>query len=76
MIYQNAVWYDILPDDLIWDDDIAGKWLYFDDTRKIHALLEDLDRLVEAGAIKAAKVARKLPEFDPFPENPCVLNPA
>jgi hypothetical protein len=73
MIYQNAIWYDILPSDLSWDEDIAGKWLYFDDTQKIHALLEDLDRLVEAGDIRAAKVARKLPEFDPFPENSCVL---
>ncbi len=76
MIYQNEYWYDIVPS--IYDDEkkigsIDGKWLYFDDTEKLHALLEDLNLLVESGEIRAAKIARKLPEFDPFPEKPCVL---
>jgi hypothetical protein len=73
MIIQNNHWYDILPKDLSTLKPIAGKWLYFGETPKIHALLDDLDRLVESGMIPAAKIARKLPDYDLFPENPCVL---
>lgn len=53
--------------------EIGGKWLYFDQTEKLHSLLEDLNAIVEAGGIRSAKVARKLPNVDPFPEKQCVL---
>ena len=70
MILQNDYWYDILPTTK-GKGRIEGKWLFF--TSKLHALTEDLDRLVEGGQIRAAKIARKLPAHDPFPEKACVL---
>jgi hypothetical protein len=73
MILQNDYWYDILPSSDYGKDPIDGKWLYFDETKKLHALLDDLDALVESGGIKAAKIARKIPGIDPFPEKQCVL---
>ena len=72
MILQNDYWYDILPTTK-GKGRIEGKWLFFDETSKLHALAEDLDRLVEGGQIRAAKIARKLPAHDLFPEKPCVL---
>jgi hypothetical protein len=73
MIFKNHYWYHIVPGSADDGDEIAGKWLYFDATPKLHALLDDLDRLVESGRIRATKVARKLPEYDSFPDKPCVL---
>jgi len=72
LILQNGYWYDIVPTTK-GKGRIDGKWLFFDETKKLHALAEDLDRLVEAGQIRAAKIARKLPTHDPFPEKQCVL---
>lgn len=72
MILQNDYWYDIVPTTK-GEGRIDGKWLFFDETKKLHTLAEDLDRLVESGQIRAAKIARKLPAHDPFPEKPCVL---
>lgn len=74
MILRNAYWFDILPSrpnrGLKTPD---GKWLYFGPTHELHAWLERIDRLVEQGKIRSAKIARKLPEFDPFPDKPCVM---
>src|SRR5215210_2892306 len=72
MISQNEYWYNI-DSGSEQRQRVTGKWLFFDDKEKLHALVGDLDRLVEAGAIPAAKVAVKHPDFDPFPEKPCVL---
>ena len=73
MILMNNVWIDIIPLDYMTFNDITGKGLYFEDTQKLHALVEELNQLVESGAIPAVKITRKLPEHDPFPEKPCVL---
>jgi hypothetical protein len=73
MIIENSYWYDVVPHNIQRVLPATGKWLYFDETIKLQALLPDLDKLVETGAIRSAKVARKHPDFDPFPEKPCVL---
>jgi hypothetical protein len=73
MILQNDYWFDILPSRGEPDTTIDGKWLHFGPTHELHSWLERLDRLVEHGQIHAAKVARKLPRVDPFPNKPCVL---
>jgi hypothetical protein len=73
MIYQSPYWYDIVSGSGAQRGKIAGKWLYFDKTEKLHQLLDDLNVIVESGRIRAVKVARKLPEVDPFPEKQCVL---
>ena len=75
MILQNKFWYDIIPS-FNWYEtsaSIVGKWLYFGDTSFIHSLLPELDDLVEKGEIRAVKISRKIPEYDPFPEKPCVM---
>src|SRR5713101_5198578 len=71
VILQDQYWYDILPSSGSGMNPIDGKWLYFDDTKKVHALLDDLNALVESADIPAAKIARKIPAIDPFPEKPC-----
>ena len=74
MVFQNDYWFDILP--LIRDEregDIAGKWLVFGPTAELHSLVEKVDALVESGGLRAAKIARKIPDFDPFPDAQCVL---
>ena len=68
MILEGDYWYDIVPVTRA-AESIDGKWLFFDETPKLHALLPELNRLVEAGKIKAAKIARKLPGRDPFPRH-------
>lgn len=73
MIFQDQYWYDILPSSGYGMDPIDGKWLYFGDTKKLHALLDDLNTIVESGDLPAAKIARKIPGIDPFPEKQCVL---
>jgi hypothetical protein len=73
MIFQDQYWYDIIPSSGYELEPIDGKWLYFDNTQKLHALLDGLNTLVESGDIPAAKIARKIPEVDPFPNKQCVL---
>jgi hypothetical protein len=73
MILQSQYWYDVVPRSGDTMSPIAGKWLYIDETEKLHALLAALDTLVEAEEIPSAKRARKLPGVDPFPEKQCVL---
>jgi hypothetical protein len=74
MIVKDRIWYDVVPVDMDRTMELVdGKWLYFGETAELHAMLKGLDELVEAGEILAAKVARKLPDFDPFPDKPCVL---
>jgi hypothetical protein len=73
MILQNAYWYDIVPSHDDGSDAIEGKWLHFGPTEVLHSWVGHLDRLVESRQIYAAKVARKLPGIDPFPDKPCVL---
>jgi hypothetical protein len=73
MISKNNYWCEVFP---VYDDgslSVGGKWLYFDEVEKVHSFLETLNQLVESGSLQGAKIARKLPEFDPFPEKPCVL---
>ncbi|MCW7080299.1 MAG: hypothetical protein OCU16_04300 [Candidatus Methanospirare jalkutatii] len=52
---------------------MLGSGLFFGDTSFIHSLLPELDDLVEKGEIRAVKISRKIPEYDPFPEKPCVM---
>lgn len=73
MILQNDYWFDIVPSRGGYGVTIAGKWLHFGPTPELHSWLERLERLVEDGRIAAAKVARKLPGLDPFPDKPCVV---
>jgi hypothetical protein len=73
MILQNEYWFDVVPSRREPKATLAGKWLHFGPTALLHSWLERIDRLVEGGQIAAAKVARKLPESDPFPNKPCVV---
>lgn len=73
MILQDQYWYKILPSAKSIDNVIAGKWLMWGPTEELHALLPRLDELVESGALRAVKVARKLAGIDPFPDAPCVI---
>jgi len=73
MILQNDYWFDIISSRGVASWDIDGKWLYWGPTEEVHLWLERLNGLVESGKIAAAKVARKLPGIDPFPNKPCVL---
>jgi len=72
MILSNHFWYDILPSDYNIRPN-NGKWLYFAEKRTIHSWLFQLDYLVDNGLLRAAKVSRKDPQYDPFPHKPCVL---
>jgi hypothetical protein len=73
MILQNTYWFDIIHRSSASPPSIDGKWLYWGRTEELHSWLERLNDLVESGKIAAAKVARKLPGLDPFPNKPCVL---
>ncbi len=72
MILGNPFWYDIVPSDYNCGP-INGKWLYFAEKQTIHSWLSELDFLVENCLLRAAKVSRKDPQYDPFPHKPCVL---
>lgn len=73
MILKNEIWYEIIPSTSDQEDSeiIDGKWLYFDNKDFIHSLIHQFDELVENKEIKAIKITRKIPEYDPFPEKPC-----
>jgi len=71
MIMQNEIWIDIIPS--MGTPAVDGKWLYFGPTAELHSMVDRLNRLVEEGNLDAAKIARKLPNIDPFPDKPCVL---
>jgi hypothetical protein len=73
MIQADNHWFHIFSKDINPLLGITGKWLHFDDTEHIHRIVNDIDKLVENGSIRLVKVARKLPEYDPFPDKPCVL---
>jgi len=80
MIRENDIWYEIVLSPHNLDDGvktilsrITGKWLYFGPTVDLHALIPAIDKLVEAKQIRAAKIAKKHPQHDPFPHKPCVL---
>lgn len=74
MILQDQYWYSIWPTAAGPSGDaITGKWLVFGPTEELHALLPRLNELIESGALRGAKVARKLPGIDPFPDAPCVV---
>lgn len=73
MILENNYWFDVVPANQPDEPRIAGKWLVFGSTTDLHALVEKVDDLVEAGHLSAAKIARKKPGFDRFPESQCVL---
>ena len=72
MIIRGMHWFDVIPSGRR-SRDVDGKWMIFGPTAEFHGHLEGLDQMVEAGEIKAAKIARKLPGFDVFPEKPCVI---
>ena len=74
MVLQDNYWFDIVPsheDPQILS--IAGKWLVFGSTTDLHSVVKKVDALVESGSLPAAKIARKISGFDPFPDSPCVL---
>lgn len=73
MILANNVWYDIISTTNHSERKIDGKWLYFGDKELIHSWIDKLHALVEVGGLKAIKVSRKIPEYDPFPQKPCVV---
>ena len=72
MILQDDYWFDILPSHRR-TTRAEGKWLHFGPTATLHSWVDQLDELVEADKLLAAKIARKQPGIDPFPEKPCVL---
>jgi hypothetical protein len=73
MIFQDEYWFNVLPSRGRSSASLDGKWLYFGPTNELHSWLDRLNKLVEDDQIPAAKVARKLPGSDPFPDKPCVL---
>jgi len=76
MIRENAVWVNFLPSDYgaaQASDPIAGKWLCFGSKEELHLYGPLLDKLVEEGVLRAAKLAKKDPRTDPFPHKECVL---
>jgi hypothetical protein len=72
MILQDDHWFDILPSHRR-TTRAEGKWLHFGPTATLHSWLDRLDALVETDRLLAAKIARKLPGIDPFPDKPCVM---
>ncbi|MCB1874649.1 MAG: hypothetical protein KDH88_01595 [Chromatiales bacterium] len=73
MILTSEFWYDVVPRRPNKDRVICGKWLYFGETTTFYPLLKELNVLVEEGKVLAAKVSRKVPGVELFPEKPCVL---
>jgi hypothetical protein len=76
MIQENAVWLNFLPseyDARQVSDQISGKWLCFGSKKELHLYSALLDKLVEEGIFRAAKLAKKDPQTDPFPHKDCVL---
>lgn len=74
MILQDQYWFNVQTSAPTRNAHaITGKWLIFGATEELHALLPRLDQLVESRDLPAAKVARKLPGLDPFPDAPCVM---
>ncbi|MEN0049217.1 MAG: hypothetical protein AAF806_19310 [Bacteroidota bacterium] len=73
MIYSDNIWYTLLMKEGQLNLEIDGKWLLFGQKNVFHSWLEKMNCLVESKKIKAIKVSRKLPEFDPFPQKPCVI---
>jgi hypothetical protein len=73
MIREDQVWYNVTPKDYASTDAEIGKWLYFGEKNVLHSWLPRLNELVEAGELRAAKISRKDPRWDPFPHKPCVL---
>jgi len=77
MITEDSVWIHIVPSDPAArqraGSDVDGKWLCFGPKEHLHACCDSLNRLVEQGALRAAKIARKDPRTDPFPNRECVL---
>jgi hypothetical protein len=67
---MNNVWIDIIPLDYMTFNDITGKWLYFEDTQKLHALVEELNQLVESGAIPAVKKVDQQLKVERIDERP------
>ena len=39
----------------------------------LHSYVKKLNQYVESGELRAAKVAMKHPDYDPFPEKDCVM---
>ena len=72
MIIEGQVWYEVVPKDRPTNAEV-GKWLYFGEKAVLHSWLQRLNELVEHGILRAAKISRKDPRWDPFPHKPCVL---
>jgi len=71
MIIEGKFWYDVIRKD---DQPTnAGKWLYFGEKAALVSWLPKLNELVDRGELRAAKISRKDPRWDPFPHKPCVL---
>ena len=74
MIWRTNYWYEIWP--LDYEERpgrTAGKWLYFGEKDILHSYVKKLNQYVESGELRAAKVAMKHPDYDPFPEKYCVM---
>lgn len=73
MIIQDRYWINVVPQNWPQGYAVDGKWLFFGDTNRLHQYALKIDEMVESGELHSAKIARKLPDTDPFPEKPCVI---
>lgn len=76
MILIDQYWYNVMPSQDETEgsfESITGKWLCFGDKSFMHSLLPSLNDLVEKGEIRAAKISRKIPKYDLFPDKACVM---
>lgn len=73
MITQSNVWLYMKPGRRIDYSKLTGKWLCFGKKEKIHGYIDEINSLAERGIFRAAKISRKLPEHDHFPNKSCVL---
>lgn len=77
MITESRIWINIGASDQRRNADIRtkikGKWLVFGETAELNLFRDLINTLVEEGDLRAAKIARKDPEHDPFPYKDCVL---
>jgi hypothetical protein len=73
MLTHNNIWLYMRPKSIIDLSALAGKWLCFGKKAEIHRYAREINELVEAGVFRIAKMSRKLPEYDCFPDKHCVL---
>lgn len=77
MIRKGKYWIIIVPSNakkyIQTEQDIKGKWLCFGSKEEMHGYSDLINKMVEEGTFRRAKIASKDPESDPFPHKPCVM---